>query len=115
MAAAPFTTTLVLVGQRTSKPLHLRATVSDVNAAYWIWSDGSSTLQLPSDDNWIMRDVLVVTGGTDTTQSQLYVNQMSTGIVLDHKSNLTTVQNRQFLMTPITLKAGSNLKLIQAT
>jgi len=115
MAAAPFTATVVLVGQNSKRPMHLRATISDVNASYWIWADGSNTLQLPSDDAWVLRDVLVVTGGTDTTQSQLYLNQTNTGIILDHKSNLTTVQNRQFLITPITFKAGSNVKLVQAT
>jgi hypothetical protein len=114
MSAAPFTATIVLVGQKSQRPLHIRCTISDVAAAYWIFPDGSNTLQLPSDDNWILRDVLVVTGGTDTTQSQVYLNQLNTGIVLDHKSNLTSVQNRQFLMTPISFRAGSNLKLVQA-
>lgn len=114
MAAAAFTTTMIFRGMRTGKTIHVRCTVSDVAAAYWIFPDGSSTLQLPADDNYSLVDVIIVTGGTDTTQSQLYVNQLNSGIVVDHKSNLNTSQFRQFITNPISFRAGSQLKLVQA-
>jgi hypothetical protein len=95
--------------------MHIRATISDVNAAYWIYPDGSSTLNLPADTTWSLVDVIVVTGGTDTSNSQLYVNQTNSGLVIDHKSNLNTVQYRQFITNPIGFKAASQIKLVQTT
>jgi len=88
--------------------------MSDVAAAAWVFPDGSTTLQLPADTNWSLVDVIIVTGGTDTLQSALYVNQLNSGITVDHKSNLNTSQFRQFITNPIGFRAGSQLKLIQA-
>lgn len=113
MAAAAFTSTLIFKGS-AGKTLHVRATISDVAAAYWIFPDGNSFLSLPGDQNWTLADVIVVTGDTDTTQSQLYVNGLNTGLVIDHKSNLNTANFRQFLTSPISFKAGAMLRLVQA-
>jgi hypothetical protein len=112
MAAAAFTATLIFKGAN-GKQLYVRATITDVAAAYWIYPDGSNILQLPASTTWYLVDVVVVTGGTDTTNSELYVNQMNSGIVIDHKSNLNTVQNRIFQANPLGFAAGSQLKLIQ--
>jgi hypothetical protein len=114
MAAAPFTATMIFRGQKSRTVKHVRCTISDVAAAYWIYPDGSNTLTLPSSEGWDMVDIIVVTGGTDTTQSQLYVNQLNTGLVVDHKSNLNTANFRQFITNPIGFNPGSQLKLVQA-
>jgi hypothetical protein len=114
MAAAPFTQTLLFVGARSKKPMYIRQTVSDVSAASTVNPDASTTLQLPGDEDWFLADMVIVTGGTDTTNQTLYVNQQNTGIVIDNKSNLNTVQNRLFALHPLGFKAGSQLKLIQA-
>jgi len=113
MAAAAFTATLIFVGSG-GKQLHIRATCSDVATQSWTYPDGSTTLQLPSNQNWQLADVIIVTGGTDTTNSVLYVNQLNSGIVIDHKSNLNTVQYRQFITHPLGFSAGAQLKLTQA-
>jgi len=113
MAAAPFTETLIFRGASTKKNLYVRATVSDVAAAFALYPDGNSTLQLPASENWYLVDAVVVTGGTDTTNQELYVNQMATGIVIDNKSNLNTVQNRIFQLNPLGFTAGSQIRLIQ--
>lgn len=113
MAAAAFTATMVFVGDNRQQ-LFVRATISDVAAAYWIYPDGSNTLTLPANTNWSLADVVVVTGGTDTTNSALYVNQLNTGVVIDHKSNLNTVQNRIFQLHPLRFRAGSQIKLVQS-
>ena len=113
MAAAAFTATLIFKGSR-GKTLHVRATISDVAAAYWIFPDGNSFISLPGDQDWTLADIIVVTGGTDTTQSQLYVNMLNSGLVVDHKSNLNTANFRQFLTSPVSFKAGSVLRLVQA-
>lgn len=113
MSAVAFTGTIILVGS-AGKQLHVRCTMSDVATASWVFPDGSTTLQLPSTQNWNLADVIIVTGGTDTTNSALYVNQLNSGIVIDHKSNLNTVQYRQFITHPVGFAAGSQIKLIQA-
>jgi len=114
MAAAAFTATLVMRGERTGDTNHVRATISDVAAAYYVFPDGSNTLQLGSDQPYWLTDLIIVTGGTDTTNASLFVNQRNTGIVIDNKSNLNTVQNRQFQFAPLKFKPGAQLKFVQA-
>lgn len=114
MVAAPFTATLIFKGARTGEVVYQRATISDVAAAYWVFPDGNSFLQLDSTQNWYLADVIIVTGGTDTTNAQIYVNQKNTGIVLDNKSNLNTVQYRQFINSPLGFKAGAMIRFVQA-
>jgi len=113
MAAAAFTGTLIFRGTN-GKSIQMRCTMSDVAAAAWVFQDGSTTLQLPTGATWSLVDALLVTGGTDTTNSSLFVNQQAVGFVLDHKSNLTTVQFRQLISNPISFAGGSQLKFVQA-
>lgn len=113
MAAAAFTETLIFKGASTKKNIYVRATASDVAAAAVVYPDGSTTLQLPSSENWFLVDLITVVGGTDTTNQELFVNQMATGIVIDNKSNLNTVQNRIFQQNPLGFTAGSQIKLTQ--
>lgn len=113
MAAAAFTGTLIFKGSN-GRTMHVRVTMSDVAAAYWAFPDGNSFLALPSEANWSLVDVIIVTGGTDTTQSEVYANGLSTGLVVDHKSNLNTSNFRQFATAPIGFKAGSVIKFKQA-
>lgn len=113
MAAAAFTATLIFKGSK-GKTLHVRCTISDVAAAYWIFPDGNNFIALPGDQDWYLADVIVVTGGTDTSQSQLYVNMLNSGLVVDHKSNLNTANFRQFIQSPVGFKAGAVLRLVQA-
>lgn len=113
MVAAAFTGTLIFKGS-SGRTLHVRCTMSDVAAAAWVFPDGGTTLQLPADQDWFMVDAIIVTGGTDTLQSALWVNQLNSGLVIDHKSNLNTSQFRQFITNPVGFKAGSQIKLVQA-
>jgi len=112
MAAAAFTATLVLKGDKGGL-IQTRCTISDVAAAYWIFPSGDAFMQLPADQNWYLSDTIVVTGGTDTTNSEVFVNQKSAGLYIDHKSNLNTSNQRQFTNAPVGFKAGAQLKLVQ--
>jgi len=114
MAAAAFTETIVLRGKSNGRTIHVRATVSDVAAAYAIFPDGNSFLILPGDQQYELRDIIVVTGGTDTTNQQLFVNGLNTGLVVDNKSNLNTSNNRQFQLNPISFNPGAMLRFVQA-
>lgn len=113
MVAAAFTGTILLQPTKGGSPLYYRVTISDVAAAYWIFPDGSNTLQMPGDQAYWIRDIILITGGTDTTNTEIFSNQKSTGIYLDHKSSLNTVQNRMLTYAPILVKPGSQLKFIQ--
>lgn len=114
MAAAAFTETLIFRGRTNGRVMHIRVTLSDVAAAYAVAPDGNSFIQLPSDQNYALQDVIVVTGGTDTTNQEVYANSTSTGIVIDNKSNLNTANSRQFQQAPIVFTAGTLLRLKQA-
>ena len=114
MVAAAFTGTMIFKGLADGRTIHIRCTMPDVATASWVYPDGGTTLTLPSDQPYKLIDVIIVTGGTDTTQSSLFVNQMASGIVIDHKSNLNTSNFRQFLTSPLTFRAGSQIKLTQA-
>lgn len=114
MAAVAFTGTLIFRGQRNGAIKNVRVTISDVAAAYWIFPDGSNVLQLSSDQGYNLVDVILVIGGTDTTNAQLFVNQLNSGLVIDNKSNLNTVQNRQFQFNPLGFNPGAQLKFVQA-
>ena len=113
MAAAAFTETLIFMGTSNGRTMHIRQTCSDVAAAFTVSPDGNSFVQLPGDQNYQLRDVIVVTGGTDTTNQEIFANSMSTGLVIDNKSNLNTANARQFQQAPVTFKAGSLLRLKQ--
>lgn len=114
MAAAPFTETAIFRGMSNGRVIHVRFTVSDVAAAYAIAPDGNGFIVLPSDQAYSLVDMIVVTGGTDTTQQQIYVNGLSSGVVIDNKSNLNTSNFRQFATAPISFKAGSLVRFVQA-
>lgn len=112
MVAAPFTETLIFKGQN-GKTLHYRMTVSDVAAASALASDGQGQIQLPADQNYSLIDAIVVVGGTDTTQQEIFVNGLSAGVYVDNKSNLNTANFRQFIQAPLTFRGGSVLRFKQ--
>jgi len=114
MVAAPFTETAIFRGQSNGRVMHVRLTVSDVAAAYAVAPDGNSFVQLPGDQAYALQDIIVVTGGTDTTNQEVFANSMSTGIVVDNKSNLNTANSRQFQQAPVVFRAGTLLRLKQA-
>lgn len=114
MVAAPFTETLILKGARDGRVIHYGLTVSDVAAEYAVAPDGNGFVQVPSDQNYILADIIVVTGGTDTNFQQLFINGLDSGLKISNKSNLNTANFRQFITAPITVKAGSLLRMKQS-
>jgi len=114
MAAAPFTETLIFRGNSNGRTIQLRATCSDVAAAFIMFPDGNTSLQLPSDQPYSLVDIIVVTGGTDTTNQEIFANGLSTPLIIDNKSNLNTANNRQFQQAPVGFQAGSLLRFKQA-
>jgi hypothetical protein len=113
MVAAAFTETAIFRGLSNSRVMHIRLTLTDIAAAYAVAPDGNGFVQLPGDQAYALQDVIVVVGGTDTTNQEIFANSMSTGIVVDNKSNLNTANNRQFQQAPIPFKAGTLLRFKQ--
>lgn len=112
MVAVPFTQTLILKG-RNGRVIHHGLTVSDVVNEYAIAPSGDAFVQVPSDQDYSIVDLIVVVGGTDTNFQQLFINGLDSGIKVSNKSNLNTANFRQFLTAPITVRAGSLLKFKQ--
>lgn len=113
MVAAAFTQTLIFKGAN-GRVIHVSQTVDDVAGNYAISPDGSNFLALPSDQNYALIDMIVVTGGTDTNFQKLFINGLDSGIKISNKSNLNTSNFRQFATAPITVKAGSMIKLLES-
>jgi len=113
MAAAAFTETLILKGTSNGRVIHVGLTVSDVVGEFAIAPDGNGFIQLPSDQNYQLADLIVVTGGTDTNFQEIYINGLNSGLKVSNKSNLNTSNFRQFLTAPIVVKAGSLVRFKQ--
>jgi len=114
MAAAAFTQTVVLKGMKNGKVMHVPMTVSDIAGEYAIAPDGNGFLQLPADQDYMIADIIVITGGTDTNNQDIYKNGLNSAIRIANKANLNTANNRQFQGNPVGFQAGSLLRLKQA-
>lgn len=114
MAAAAWNGTLLFKGTKGGRAVY-RGSFSDVNAAFMTLPDGLTVIQLGNDQDWYFADFIVVTGGTDCSYSELWVNAKATGETLDHKSNLNTSNFRQLMQSPIPIKGGSQVRLKQIT
>lgn len=115
MTAVPFTETMIFKGTSNNRVIHMPLSVSDVVGEYAVAPDGNNFIQLPSDQNYALVDVIVVTGGTDTQFQNIFANALDTGLKLSNKSNLNTSNFRQFATAPVVFKSGSLLKLKQAS
>jgi len=114
MAAAAFVETVIFRGTKDGRIIHYPLTVSDVAAAFAISPDGADSIQIPSEQDYSLIDVIVVTGGTDTNLQYVFVNGLATPLKISNKSNLNTSNFRQFATAPVTFGAGARLKLKQS-
>lgn len=112
MVAAPYKVVLSVVvdGQTKSIPL----TASDVNAAYWLFPDGSNQNTL-GNGAAVIKDIIYTAAGTDTSNVDVYVNGFYTGYRIFNGANLGTVLNRQVQNTPIGVRPGATIRFIQNT
>ena len=115
MAAAIFKAVMIFVGLESKKTFPVVAAFTDVNAAAVTWGATSDSSYILNEDSiWV--DALVNTGGTDTSQSALYLNDAATPITFIHKANLdTAASGRQMQMLRLKLRKGTKIKMVQAT
>ena len=112
MVAAAFTGTVIIRDLKTGETRSIYAAWTDVAAASVTWgASGATDVQIPNDSAII--DVIINTGGTDTLRDDILVNDQYTGQQLDHKGNLNTGQLRQFMASPMHIRGGSRMRLIQ--
>ena len=90
------------------------ATCSDVAAAKFVFQDGSSDLTLPSNRGiGMIKDVILSAAGTDTSTSEVFVNNKNTGVKIINSANLGTVFNRQFMSSPMAITPGGRINFVQ--
>lgn len=114
MAAAAFTEVIIFRGAKDGRSIQVACTVSDVAAEFAVAPDGNGFIQLPADQNYVLMDMIVVTGGTDTKFQDVYANGLATGVRVNNVSNLNTAVNRQFQSAPVSFKAGALLRFKQS-
>lgn len=116
MVAAPeygaFTFVGLASGQTYAKDIYF----SDVAASLIRWDAGSGA-SATSPEEWrppepvLMRDLAIVTGGTDTKKFQLTRNGVPTGDILRHSVHLNTLAFRPVLN--IAFNQGDAISAIQ--
>lgn len=115
MAAAPFKATLIFARGSVNGPTSAYyCTVSDVNAAQYIFPDGQGVLTLPQTPCYL-KDVILSAAGTDTTTATIYANGKPTGDVVVNAANVATVVSRQFQNAPLGFVPGAQVRFTQVT
>lgn len=116
MAAAAYKVTLIAALGSPSGPRKAYSlTASDVNAAFWLFPSGASSMTLHgTSDVWVV-DTILSAAGTDTTQSEFYLGGVSTGFKLLNATSLATTIVRPFPSAPLRVPAGIPLQVTQLT
>ena len=115
MAAAAFKAILKFVA-KNGETFSYPCTVSDVNAAYYVFPDANNDVVLPTTKGVLaMTDLVLSAAGTDTSQAYIYVNGKNTGEVIMNAANLGTNFSRQLMAAPIYIAPGARLRIQQVT
>lgn len=116
MAAAPF---LGVVKARYQDGFtdQWNVTISDVNAAYWIFPDLNNNVILSTQHGYCdIYDIILSAAGTDTRTANIFVNGKPSSMAVQNGANLASNQARQFTPgAPLRLAAGANLRFTQVT
>ena len=112
MAAAAYKAVLTFRGSNGTI-FRRNASCSDVVDAFFTFEDGSSELNLPSDQVYSLIDILLTGTGTDTSQTEIYKNQVYIGERVINAVNQGTTVGRQFQVAQISFSGNSKLKFKQ--
>ena len=116
MAAAPFKATAIIAAgspKGPTKPFSL--TVSDVNAAFYVWPSGQNFNVLSGDFDCYIVDLILSAAGTDTSQGEIFVGGVSTGFKILNATTLATTIVRPLPQAPIRVPKGQALQITQLT
>jgi len=115
MVAAPFKAVLKFVNSR-GQALQYACTVSDVNAAFYVFQDGQNQVTLPATMGTLfLTDVILSAAGTDTSQGVMYVNGRRIPERVMNAANVATNLSRQFMGAPVPIAGGANFRIEQLT
>lgn len=119
MVAAPFKATLTFAfgSPNSQNRTSYYCTVSDVNAATYVFQDGGLDMQLPVNMGaaYLIDVLLTPTYGTDTTTGQIYANNKTTSAIIVNSANQGGNNQRQFNLSPVGFVPGARVKIIQQT
>jgi len=88
-------------------------TASDVNAEFWLFPSGSSEITLNGSEDVYIVDTILSAAGTDTTQSEFYINGMAEGTKLLNATSIATTIMRPFASAPLRVPKGATFKVKQ--
>lgn len=116
MAAAPYKISMIVAAGSPSGPRKIFSlTASDVNAAFWLYPSGASSAVLSGDFDSYIVDTILSAAGTDTTQSEFYVGNISTGFKLLNATSLATTIVRPLQNAPVRVPKGQTFGVTQLT
>ena len=116
MTAAPYKISLVLaLGSPNGARKIISMTATDVNAAFWLFPSGQNTAVLSGDADVYIVDTILSAAGTDTSQSEFYVGNVSTGFKLQNATSIATTIVRPFQNAPMRIPKGQTLTVSQLT
>lgn len=114
MVADPFSGTISMRNMVTGEVQHEPFTVSDVAAAYFIFTKTNNNFtRAPGDakQQCFITDISLTENGEDCNRAQLLISQKDTGIVLLYDSLQAAVNNR--IPQPIPVSGGSTIQIKQ--
>lgn len=115
MAAAAFKATVKVRGQ-DGWTWAYPCTVSDVDAAFYVFPDGNNDVVLPTTHGTIMlTDLILSAAGTDTTTADIFVAGVNTGVRIQNAANLASNVSRQFFGSPVAFAPGARVRIKQNT
>jgi len=116
MAAAAYKVTVIAaLGSPNGPRKAISMTASDVNAEFWLHPSGGSELPLHGMADAYIVDAILSASGTDTSQSEFFLNGASTGFKFLNATILATTIVRPLATAPLRIPAGATLKVKQLT
>lgn len=114
MAAAAYKVTAIFaLGSPSGPRKPISLTASDVAAAFWLFPSGQSSSVIHGSQDAYLVDTILSAAGTDTTQSEFFVGNISTGFKLLNATSLATTIGRPFQNAPLRIPAGTPLGVTQ--
>lgn len=112
--ATPFKASILLVNARNpAMRKTIGLTASDVAAAGFVFPSGEGASVVSAAD-CLLADISLSAAGADTTQHEIFINGVSTGVKNLNAMCLYTVNGgRPQQQAPIRIPAGAVLKIVQ--
>ena len=116
MAAAAYKVSLIGAKGSPNGPRKIfPMTASDVNGEFWLFPSGSSEVTLNGSEDVYIVDAILSASGTDTTQTEFYINGLAEGTKILNATSLATTIVRPLSQAPLRVPKGATFKAKQLT